>query len=233
MKKAFAFALRRSLPILVGFFPVGIAYGLLMQNAGYNFLWTGACSLFVLTGSLQFLMVSFFSEGTPLTTVAVMSLLLSSRHIFYGLSFIEKFREFGPWRWFLIYALNDESYSLHCAYEPQEGLVEKWVFVFTAAIVAFYWIACSMVGALIGDLITFNTTGIDFALTALFTVILLDQLRGARTKLPAGIALISSVVCILVFGPANFILPSLLLTVAALTLLRPHLEPKIGETEVA
>lgn len=233
MKKTFVFAFRRSLPILISFFPVGLAYGLLMQNAGYNFLWTGACSLFVLAGSLQFLMVSFFAEGTPLATVAVMSLLLNSRHVFYGLSFVEKFRSFGPWRWFLIYSLCDENYSLHCAYRPEEGVIEKWAYVLTAALVTFYWLVLSMLGTLIGNLITFDTTGIDFALTALFVVILLDQLRDAGTKLPAGIALLSSSVCILLFGAANFILPSLLLTVAALTVLRPRLEPKLAETEVA
>lgn len=233
MKKTFVFAFRRSLPILISFFPVGIAYGLLMQNAGYNFLWTGACSLFVLAGSLQFLMVSFFAEGTPLATVSVMSLLLNSRHVFYGLSFVEKFRSFGPWRWFLIYSLCDENYSLHCAYRPEEGVIEKWAYVLTAALVTFYWLVLSMLGTLIGNLITFDTTGIDFALTALFVVILLDQLRDAGTKLPAGIALLSSSVCILLFGAANFILPSLLLTVAALTVLRPRLEPKLAETEVA
>ena len=233
MKKTFVFAFRRSLPILISFFPVGLAYGLLMQNAGYNFLWTGACSLFVLAGSLQFLMVSFFAEGTPLATVAVMSLLLNSRHVFYGLSFVEKFRSFGPWRWFLIYSLCDENYSLHCAYRPEEGVIEKWAYVLTAALVTFYWLVLSMLGTLIGNLITFDTTGIDFALTARFVVILLDQLRDAGTKLPAGIALLSSGVCILLFGAANFILPSLLLTVAALTVLRPRLEPKLAETEVA
>lgn len=233
MKKTFVFAFRRSLPILISFFPVGLAYGLLMQNAGYNFLWTGACSLFVLAGSLQFLMVSFFAEGTPLATIAVMSLLLNSRHVFYGLSFVEKFRSFGPWRWFLIYSLCDENYSLHCAYRPEEGVIEKWAYVLTAALVTFYWLVLSMLGTLIGNLITFDTTGIDFALTALFVVILLDQLRDAGTKLPAGIALLSSGVCILLFGAANFILPSLLLTVAALTVLRPRLEPKLAETEVA
>ena len=233
MKKTFVFAFRRSLPILISFFPVGLAYGLLMQNAGYNFLWTGACSLFVLAGSLQFLMVSFFAEGTPLATVAVMSLLLNSRHVFYGLSFVEKFRSFGPWRWFLIYSLCDENYSLHCAYRPEEGVIEKWAYVLTAALVTFYWLVLSMLGTLIGNLITFDTTGIDFALTALFVVILLDQLRDAGTKLPAGIALLSSGVCILLFGAANFILPSLLLTVAALPVLRPRLEPKLAETEVA
>ena len=233
MKKTFVFAFRRRVPILISIIPRAIAYGLLMQNAGYNFLWTGACSLFVLAGSLQFLMVSFFAEGTPLATVAVMSLLLNSRHVFYGLSFVEKFRSFGPWRWFLIYSLCDENYSLHCAYRPEEGVIEKWAYVLTAALVTFYWLVLSMLGTLIGNLITFDTTGIDFALTALFVVILLDQLRDAGTKLPAGIALLSSGVCILLFGAANFILPSLLLTVAALTVLRPRLEPKLAETEVA
>ena len=184
MKKTFVFAFRRSLPILISFFPVGLAYGLLMQNAGYNFLWTGACSLFVLAGSLQFLMVSFFAEGTPLATVAVMSLLLNSRHVFYGLSFVEKFRSFGPWRWFLIYSLCDENYSLHCAYRPEEGVIEKWAYVLTAALVTFYWLVLSMLGTLIGNLITFDTTGIDFALTALFVVILLDQLRDAPSCRP-------------------------------------------------
>ncbi len=232
MKKTIAYAVRRSLPILIGFFPVGLAYGVLMQNAGYNFLWTGACSLFVFTGSLQFLMVDFLTSVTPLFTVAVMALLLSSRHIFYGLSFIEKFREFGPARWYLIYALNDEAYSLHCAYRPEAGVDEKWAFVLSAVCVQLYWVVCSMLGGLLGRLITFDTTGIDFALTVLFVVILLDQLRGASVKLPAVAAMLSSVVCILVFGPANFILPSLLVTVAALTLLRPKLEPKLSKTEV-
>ena len=111
MRKTVAYAFHHSIPILIGFFPVGLAYGLLMQQAGYNFLWSGACSLFVLAGSLQFLMVTFFAGGVSLATVAVLALLLNSRHIFYGLSFIDKFRSFGPWRWFLIYSLCDENFA--------------------------------------------------------------------------------------------------------------------------
>ena len=95
MAKAFRYALKHSLPILISYIPVALAYGVLMQNCGYNFVWTGACSIFVLAGSLQYLMVTFFAGGVSLLTVAIMSLLLNSRHIFYGLSFIEKFRTFG------------------------------------------------------------------------------------------------------------------------------------------
>ena len=185
MRKTAAYAFHHSIPILIGFFPVGIAYGLLMQQAGYNFLWSGACSLFVLAGSLQFLMVTFFAGGVSLATVAVLALLLNSRHIFYGLSFIDKFRSFGPWRWFLIYSLCDENYSLHCSHVFGPDVNEKWAYVLTAAFVTFYWVALSMLGGLVGSLIPFDTTGIDFALTALFTVIVVDQLRGARTRIPA------------------------------------------------
>lgn len=141
MRKTAAYAFHHSIPILIGFFPVGIAYGLLMQQAGYNFLWSGACSLFVLAGSLQFLMVTFFAGGVSLATVAVLALLLNSRHIFYGLSFIDKFRSFGPWRWFLIYSLCDENYSLHCSHDFGPDVNEKWAYVLTAALVTFYWVA--------------------------------------------------------------------------------------------
>lgn len=182
MRKTAAYAFHHSIPILIGFFPVGIAYGLLMQQAGYNFLWSGACSLFVLAGSLQFLMVTFFAGGVSLATVAVLALLLNSRHIFYGLSFIDKFRSFGPWRWFLIYSLCDENYSLHCSHDFGPDVNEKWAYVLTAALVTFYWVALSMLGGLVGSLIPFDTTGIDFALTALFTVIVVDQLRAAAAR---------------------------------------------------
>ena len=137
MRKTVAYAFHHSIPILIGFFPVGLAYGLLMQQAGYNFLWSGACSLFVLAGSLQFLMVTFFAGGVSLATVAVLALLLNSRHIFYGLSFIDKFRSFGPWRWFLIYSLCDENYSLHCSHDFGPDVNEKWAYVLTAAFVTF------------------------------------------------------------------------------------------------
>ena len=217
MRKTVAYAFHHSIPILIGFFPVGLAYGLLMQQAGYNFLWSGACSLFVLAGSLQFLMVTFFAGGVSLATVAVLALL------------IDKFRSFGPWRWFLIYSLCDENYSLHCSHDFGPDVNEKWAYVLTAALVTFYWVTLSMLGGLVGSLIPFDTTGIDFALTALFTVIVVDQLRGARTRIPAAVAAVSSIGALLLLGPDKFLLPSLLVTVAALTLLRPVLAPKYAE----
>ena len=223
MNKSFLSAFKRTIPIMAGFFPLGLAYGILMMKAGYSFLWTGLTSVTVLAGSLQFLMLDFFASGVPIGTIIVMALLLNSRHIFYGLSFVEKFKEYGPWKYFMIYSLSDESYSLLCSNKPQEGTNEKTVNLFSSGFVVFYWTTFSMLGGLIGSWITFDTTGIDFALTALFVVILLDQMRGAKSLLPVGIAAVSCVICILVFGTSNFILPSLAITVAALLIFRTQM----------
>ena len=217
MRKTAAYAFHHSIPILIGFFPVGIAYGLLMQQAGYNFLWSGACSLFVLAGSLQFLMVTFFAGGVSLATVAVLALLLNSRHIFYGLSFIDKFRSFGPWRWFLIYSLCDENYSLHCSHDFGPDVNEKWAYVLTAAFVTFYWVALSMLG-------------IDPSMQYIIKGgIILAACSLDMRKYPAVVAAVSSIGALLLLGPDKFLLPSLLVTVAALTLLRPVLAPKYAE----
>lgn len=224
MKNALKYAFKHSIPIFVGWVPVALAYGVLMQSAGYNALWTVACSVSVYAGSLQFLMVSFFTGGVSLITVAVMALLLNSRHIFYGLPFIEKFREFGPWKYFMIYTLSDESFSLQCSHNFGEDVNEKWAYVFTALLLVAYWAVLSVLGSFIGSLIPFDTTGIDFALTALFITILVDQIKEAENILPAVIAFVSSLLCLAIIGAENFILPSLVATVAVLVILRPKLE---------
>jgi 4-azaleucine resistance transporter AzlC len=223
MKNAFKYSLRHSFPILISFIPVGLAYGILMQTSGLNWVWTGACSLFIFAGSLQFLAVSFFAGGISLVSVIVMALLLNSRHIFYGIPFIEQWRKYGPWKLFLIYALPDEAFSLHCSntYDDADDNGKKWSQIFDALLILIYWVLLSVIGALIGSLITFRTDGIDFSLTALFIVILIEQLKSAEgSRLPAVIAAVSSVICLLIFGPANFILPSLAITVILLILFR-------------
>ena len=141
-------------------------------------------------------------------------------HIFYGISLIEKFRNFGLWKYYLIYSLTDENYSLHCSAKMEEGMDEKWTYIFTATLTLLYWTVSCVLGSLIGTLITIDMTGVDFALTALFVTILLDQLKDAVSRLPAVVAMFSSIICLLIFGPDNFILPSLIITVAALTVLR-------------
>ncbi len=232
MKKTFIYSFKRSLPVLFGFLPLGIAYGILMREIGYGVGWTAVCSTFVLAGSLQFLMVSFFQGGFSLLTVALLSLSLNSRHIFYGLSFIEKFREYGPAKWFLIFTLTDESYSLHCSYNPEEGVNEKASRIISSAFVWFYWVLFSVLGALVGSLINFDTTGLDFALTALFATILVDQVRGAKKPYPALIAAGMSIISLFIFGRDNFILPALIASVIVLFILRPKIENTLEREDV-
>lgn len=227
VKNSFRYALRRSVPILVGFLPLGTAYGILMAKAGYNFLWSGLASLVVYAGSLQMLMVGFLTASTPLLTVIVTSLLLNSRHIFYGLSFLEKFNSYGAWKYFLIYGLPDESYSLLCSYIPRDDVEEKWVHIFDTALIWSYWILFSMFGCLAGTLLPFDMTGVDFAMTALFIVILINQLEHCESKLPAAVSFVSALACLLIFGPDNFLLPSLAATVVALIAFQGRLEGKV------
>lgn len=224
LKKSFLYSLKRTVPILIGFFPVGVAYGLMMFEAGYNFLWSAAASIFVYAGSLQMLMVQFFQNDPSLLTVAVTALLLNSRHIFYGLSFIEKFRDYGFWKYFLIYGMPDESYSLLCSYVPKDGVEEKWVHIFSTALIWFYWVAFSVLGGLLGQIISFNTAGIDFALTALFVVILIDRLKSGGSQIPCVIAVCSAVLWLVILGKDNFLLPSLITSAVILLFLRKKLD---------
>ena len=223
-KEAFRRAFIASVPILCSYLFLGMAYGILMQEAGFGWAASLLTSAVVYTGAFQFVLITFLSSGASILTIAVTALLLNSRHMFYGLSFIEKFRSYGAWKWFLIYGMPDESYSLLCSYVPREGVEEKWVHIFSTGLIWIYWIAFSVLGGLVGQLITFDTTGIDFALTALFIVILLDQIKSTGMKLPTLIGGVSSVLCIIILGRDNFLLPSLAVTVLVLLILRNKLE---------
>ena len=227
IKNSFRYSMKRSIPIMVGYFPVGVAYGIIMENAGYNFIWSLLSSLFVYAGSLQMLMVTFLVNNVPLFTVMITALLLNSRHIFYGISFIEKFKRYGLWKYFLIFTLSDENYSLLCSYKEKEGVDEKWVHIFTAFLVWIYWILFSGLGGLIGKLITFDTTGIDFALTALFVVILTEQWKASESKIPGMVAGISSILWIVIVGANNFLLPSLVTTVSVMILMKKKIQKDV------
>ena len=226
MKKALAYSFKHSIPILISFIPVGLAYGLLMQQNGYNYLCTAFCCFAVFAGTLQFLMIDFFSGSVPMISVAVIALLLNSRHIFYGIPFLEKWRNYGIEKLFLIYALPDESFSLHCSNTFDDGNEndKKLTYIFSSLFVLIYWVTTSVLGSLVGTLITFNTDGIDFALTSLMIVILIEQLKSSDSFLPAVIASGCSVACLLLLGPSNFILPSLIITVVFLLLFKKRIE---------
>jgi 4-azaleucine resistance transporter AzlC len=233
MKKILRTALFHTLPVLFGYIFLGIAFGLLLQKAGYNYIWAFFISLTVYAGSMQFVLVDFFSSGLSLGVMAIMTLIINSRHIFYGLSFIDKFKKMGKLYPYMIFSLTDETYSLLCSIKPSDEIDQNKLFFAIAALNQIYWIIGSVIGALVGELITFDTTGIDFAMTALFVVIFIEQWKGSNNHIPALTGLFSSIICLILFGAGNFILPSLIITVIFLLLIRNRIPSKDKEVSVS
>jgi 4-azaleucine resistance transporter AzlC len=226
VKSAWKFALIQTLPVLFGYLFFGIAFGLLLQRAGYPVLWALLISTFVYAGSMQFVLVGILGSGMDLLSVALLTLTINSRHIFYGLTFLKPFREMGKAYPYMVFSLTDETYSLLCSVQIPESLDRKKVFFRISLLNHVYWIAGSVIGSVCGQFIRFNINGVDFAMTALFTVIFVEQWLAAKSHVPALVGIFCGSVALLVFGPANFILPALILTVTLLIILRPALDRK-------
>ena len=217
------FAFRQSLGVLFGYVFLGTAFGILLRQAGFGALWALAFSGLVYAGSLQFVLAGFLAAPTALPTVALMSLFINARHLFYGLSFIERFRSMGKKRPYMIFSLTDETYSVLCGMdEVPAGVDKNGAMVLVALLNQLYWVAGSLLGSFAGGL-PLDFTGIDFSMTALFLVIFLEQWRGAKSHLPALLGLGCASVFLLVLGADNFLLPALCTTVAVLLLARPVL----------
>lgn len=217
------FAFRQSLGVLFGYVFLGTAFGILLRQAGFGALWSLAFSGLVYAGSLQFVLAGFLAAPTALPTVALMSLFINARHLFYGLSFIERFRSMGKKRPYMIFSLTDETYSVLCGMDEVPAGVDKNGAMFLVALLdQLYWVAGSLLGTFAGGL-PLDFTGIDFSMTALFLVIFLEQWRGAKSHLPALLGLGCGTVFLLALGPDNFLLPALCTTVAVLLLARPVL----------
>ena len=217
------FAFRQSLGVLFGYVFLGTAFGILLRQAGFGALWSLAFSGLVYAGSLQFVLAGFLAAPTALPTVALMSLFINARHLFYGLSFIERFRSMGKKRPYMIFSLTDETYSVLCGIDEVPAGVDKNGAMFLVALLdQLYWVAGSLLGTFAGGL-PLDFTGIDFSMTALFLVIFLEQWRGAKSHLPALLGLGCGAVFLLALGPDNFLLPALCTTVAVLLLARPVL----------
>ncbi|MCH5253901.1 MAG: AzlC family ABC transporter permease [Lachnospiraceae bacterium] len=218
--KHIGFAFRQTIPVMLGYLFLGMAFGLMLQDAGYHFLWALLSSVIIYAGSMQFVLVTLLTAGVNLVYAAVMTLFINGRHIFYGLSFIEKYKKMGKAYPYLVFALTDETYSVLCGTRVPEGMEEKKVFFWISFLDQCYWVIGSVVGALAGQYVTFDSTGIDFSMTALFVVIVVEQWQEKETHIPAIIGVISGLLFLLILGPDSFILPSLLCAMMALLLMR-------------
>lgn len=202
----------KSLPVMCSYLFIGIAYGMSMQENGLKWYWSALVSSTVYTGAFQFVLITFLSSGASLVTVALTALLMNSRQSFYALTFLNDFKSMGKRKLYMIHTLTDETYAVNCTLDalPPE---EKHDTMFTVAVLSrIYWICSSALGGIIGQLLPLNAEGIDFCMTAMFVVIMIDQWEKADRHAPALMGLGVSLVCLMLFGASGFMLPSLLIT---------------------
>lgn len=227
--KALRAAFPHTIPVLTGYWFLGVAYGIYMNVSGFPFWYPLLMSVVIFGGSLEFLAVSMLlSPFAPVQTFLA-ALLVQARHLFYGLAMLDKFREFkGIRKFLLIFGLSDETFSVSCSTEPPAD-VDRGAFHLCVSLLDHaYWSCAALTGGLLGSLISFSTEGLDFVMTAMFTVILLEQLLKEKKHYTAVIGLVSSVVCLMLFGPNSFLIPTMACILLVLTVLRNPIE-KAGD----
>lgn len=211
---------------MAGYLVLGMGFGILLETKGYGIWWALAMSVFIYAGSMQYVAIDLISGGASFLSAALMTLMVNARHLFYGISMLDRYKETGAKKPYLIFSLTDETYSLVCSGDVPEGVEQKKYFFWVSLFDQFYWVIGSVTGSLIGSLITFNTAGIEFSMTALFVVVFVEQWKSAHSHLSALIGVITSVICLLIFGADSFLIPAMIAITVVLTLFRKALDNK-------
>ncbi len=224
MRKAFPY----TIPILTGYLFIGLAFGVMFADMGYNVFWAALMSIVVYAGSGQYLAVNFFVPGYSFVQAIFLTLMVNIRHVFYGLSLVDRYNRFGRRRWYMIFGMTDETYSVVCTTKVPEDVDEE-DFVFSITLLnQIYWVAGAVIGSLAATAIPFNSTGIEFAMTALFLVLFIEMWMSRGNRMSEVLGLCAALVCLLVFGADSFVLPTMLLIVAVIMVCRKRFETEAG-----
>lgn len=216
-KNMLKIAFVRTIPIMCGYVCLGIGFGVLLAKNGYNFIWSFLSSLFIYAGSMQYVEVDLLSGTFSLITAAIITVAVNIRHVFYGLSMLEKYKELGKYKLYCIFALTDETYSLVCSDTLPSTQNNPKMYFLISLLDQLYWVIGCTLGGLLGQYINFNAKGIGFVMTALFVVIFIEQWESVKNHIPALIGLVCSAVCLVICrslfvnGASFFLIPSLLL----------------------
>lgn len=217
IKKAFT----STIPVMTGYLVLGMGFGVILKTKGYGVLWALAMSVFIYAGSMQFVAIDLLTGGASLVAVALTTLMVNARHLFYGISMVNKYKNTGAKKPYLIFALTDETYSLVCNESTAKDVSDRNSFYFLISLFDhLYWITGCVTGSLLGSVIPFNTEGIDFALTALFITVFVEQWLSQEKHSPSIIGVGTSVICLLIFGRDNFLIPAMAVITALLILIR-------------
>lgn len=223
-RKALKAAFPYTLPIFAGFWFLSMAYGIYMNASGFSFVYPMVMSLLIYGGSLEFVAVEMLLSPFVPVSVFIMTLLIQARHIFYGISMLDKFKGLGWKKFYLIFGMCDETFSINYTAKIPEDVDRGWFMFFVTLLNQLYWVSGATIGRLIGSLLHFDTTGIGFVMTAMFVVIFLDQWRKEKCHTPALIGLGASLLCLVLFGADSFLLPAMIAVVTILALLKKPLE---------
>ena len=204
-------AFLKSIPIMCSYIFVSMAYGLMMENAGFGWYYLLFVSLTVYTGAFQFVLITFLSSGASIVTIALTAFLMNSRQTFYSLTFLKDFQKMGRRKLYMIHTMTDETYAVNCTLDLPEKEKEDTMFL-VAFFSRCYWMAGAVLGGVIGQLLPFDMEGIDFCMTALFVIIFIDQWEKTRKHIPAMTGLGIGILCLVIFGQKSFMLPALLIT---------------------
>ncbi len=228
IKRAFRCAFPKTLPIFAGFWFLGMSYGIYMRVSGFSFWYPMLMSLTIFGGSLEFVAVEMLlGSFAPLQTL-IIALMLQARHLFYGISMLEKYKGTGRKKGYLVFGLCDESFSINYTAALPDNVDKGWFYFFVTALNQIYWVTGATLGGILGSFIHFNTEGLEFVMTAMFVVIFLDQWMKEKQHITALIGVLSSVVCLLLFGADSFIIPTMVCIVCLLSVLRKPIE-RAGE----
>lgn len=219
MKKNIMEAIKASIPVMMGYIVLGIAFGMLLESKGYGVIYAFVMSTFIYAGSMQFVAINLLTSGASLVSAAIMTLFVNARHMVYGLSMIKKFKDMGSLKPYMIFSLTDETYSLLVGSKVPDGCEEKYYLFFISLFDQCYWIIGSLIGSFIGSMLSINTTGLDFAMTALFVVIVLEQYLTSEKHIYTNIGFAISIVCLIIFGSESFIIPSMIGIIVGLLML--------------
>ncbi len=221
------YAFKKSLPIMAGYTVLGMGFGILMTSHGFAWWWSLAMSIVIYSGSMQYVAVDVMSVGASLISTVMLSVMVNIRYMFYGVSLIEKYKNTGRYKPYLIFALTDETYSVVCSVESNKLDMPKFYFRLSL-FNQLYWVAGSVFGAVLGNAVNINTTGVDFSMTALFIIITLEQWEKSENHIPVITGAGISLFCLLIFGADNFLVPAMLGITAVLFLQKPMITRKDG-----
>lgn len=219
-KKALKTVFLDTVPVMTGYLFLGISFGILLQEAGYGLPWAFSMALFMYAGSAQFLSVSLLANHASILSSAIAVFLLNARHIFYGISLIDAYKDTGKKKPYLIFALTDETYSLVTQNQPPEGMKRHTYCFLVSLFDHIYWVAGCVIGSVAGNFIPISFKGIEFVLTALFVTLFTEQWLSNKNHFPAVVGVVSTVLCLVIFGKDIFLIPSMVLIAVLLTTTR-------------